>query len=295
MDIEKEKDWTGKTDGMPWMQRSLIFMFKYINIRILYAVMAVVVMFYMVFNHKGYIAMYRFFRKRFCFSPVKAFFNVYMNHYKFGQIILDRFAFYAGKRFDMTTVGNDNFSNLMKGEDGFIMLSSHVGNYELCGYHLKADTKKIYALVFAGETETVMKNRSKMFEGHNINMIPVLSDMSHLFAVNNALSDGNVVSMPGDRVFGSQKSISCKFFGESAKFPYGPFATAVQRELPMLPVFVMKESCKSYRIYVHKIDYPQEGKRAEKAAFMAQEFASLLETTLKSYPTQWFNYYDFWS
>lgn len=295
MEVVKEKEWSGKTDGMPWMHRSLVFMFKWINIRFFYAVMGFVVIFYMIFNRMGYLSMYSFFRKRFNFSPLKSFCYVYLNHFKFGQIILDRFAFYAGNKFEMEIIGNDSFTDLLKQDEGFLMLSSHVGNYELCGYHLKSDSKKIHALIFAGEAETVMQNRAKMFDGHNICMIPVKSDMSHLFAVNNALGDGDIVSMPGDRVIGSQKSLMCRFFGADASFPYGPFATAVQREVPILPIFVMKESSKKYKIFVNKIDFPQEGRRNEKAPVMAQQFAQMLESTVREYPTQWFNYYDFWS
>ena len=250
MDESNNIKWSGKTGGQKWMQKSLIFLFKWINIRILYAVMSLVIPFYMLFNRKGYMSMYSYFHERLSYTPFKSFINVYVNHYTFGQIILDRFAFYAGKRFNINIIGNENYENLINEENGFIMLSSHIGNYELAGYHLKATKKNIYALIFGGETETVMKNRSKMFDGHNINMIPVKSDMSHLFEINNALRDGNIVSMPGDRIFGSAKYVDLMFLGKNAKFPMGPFAIAAQRDVPIISIFVMKEATYNYTIYV---------------------------------------------
>lgn len=285
--------WSGKTGGNKWMQKSLIILFKWINIRLLYLIMALVIPFYMIFNRKGYMSIYRYFRHRYSYSPFKSFVNVYLNHFTFGQVILDRFAFYSGKRFNINIIGNEKYEELINGENGFLMLSSHIGNYELAGYHLKAKNKSIYALIYGGETETVMKNRRKMFEGHNINMIPVTSDMSHLFEINNALRDGNIVSMPGDRIFGSTKYLELMFLGETAKFPLGPFAIAAQRDVPILSVFVMKESTNYYTIYVKRIDSTATN-RKERIDFMAKQFVSNLEEVISKYPKQWFNYYNFW-
>lgn len=293
MDESNNIKWSGKTGGQKWMQKSLIFLFKWINIRILYAVMSLVIPFYMLFNRKGYMSMYSYFHERLSYTPFKSFINVYVNHYTFGQIILDRFAFYAGKRFNINIIGNENYENLINEENGFIMLSSHIGNYELAGYHLKATKKNIYALIFGGETETVMKNRSKMFDGHNINMIPVKSDMSHLFEINNALRDGNIVSMPGDRIFGSVKYVDLMFLGKNAKFPMGPFAIAAQRDVPIISIFVMKEATYNYTIYVNEIN-SSGNNRKEKVESMSKQFINNLEDIVLKYPTQWFNYYNFW-
>ena len=285
--------WSGKTGGQKWMQKSLVFLFKWVNIRFLYVVMSLVIPFYMLFNRKGYMSMYSYFHERLSYTPFKSFINVYVNHYTFGQIILDRFAFYAGKRFNINIIGNENYENLINEENGFIMLSSHIGNYELAGYHLKATKKNIYALIFGGETETVMKNRSKMFDGHNINMIPVKSDMSHLFEINNALRDGNIVSMPGDRIFGSAKYVDLMFLGKNAKFPMGPFAIAAQRDVPIISIFVMKEATYNYTIYVNEIN-SSGNNRKEKVESMSKQFINNLEDIVLKYPTQWFNYYNFW-
>lgn len=290
---ESNNKWSGKTGGHKWMQKSLIVIFKWTNIRFLYFIMAFVIPFYMIFNRKGYMSIYTYYHDRLSYSPFKSFINVYINHYRFGQIILDRFAFYAGKRFNISIIGNEYYEGLMQKNEGFLMLSSHIGNYELAGYHLKAKNKNIYALIYSGETETVMKNRGKMFEGHNINMIPVKADMSHLFEINNALREGNVVSMPGDRIFGSSKHLDLKLLGQKAKFPLGPFITAAQRGLPILSIFVMKESTHEYTIYVKKIESTITN-RNEKIEAMANQFVSNLEEMVLKYPAQWFNYYNFW-
>ena len=178
--------------------------------------------------------------------------------------------------------------------EGLLLLSSHIGNYEIAGYSLKPKKKKFNALVFGGETATVMENRQRLLSQNNMSMILVKEDLSHLFAINAALDNGDIVSMPADRIFGSQKNVECQFFGAKAKFPLGAFAMATQKNVPVLAVFVMKEGMKKYHAYVKAIECnPQSGKR-EQMAQLAQSYAEQLETIVRCYPTQWFNYFDFW-
>lgn len=276
------------------MQKALIAVFKVVPLEVIYGVMALVVPFYMLFNHKGYTSMYHFFRRRLGKKPLSAFWHVYLNHYAFGQVVLDRFATYAGRRFKLEIDGNENFLRLCEGEKGFVMLSSHVGNYEQAGYMLRSDRKSFNALVYAGESATVMSERNKQFAGSNIHMIPVQADMSHLFIINKSLDVGNIVSMPADRCFGSTKSVPCQFFGATAQFPLGPFATAVQKEVPALAVMVMKEGAHSYRAFVRQLPVDTTLPHRKQMAALAQSFATTLEEIVRQYPHQWYNYYEFW-
>jgi predicted LPLAT superfamily acyltransferase len=295
-DIGHEQ-WSGKTGGMKWMQKSLIALFKMTPLHVVYIVMGCVIPFYMLFAHKGYISIYHFFRNRLGYSPLKSFINVYINHYTFGKVILDRFAVYSGRKFHIEIEGYEYFKELSSKENGFLQLSSHVGNYELAGYSLNSEMKRFNALVFPGETETVMKNREKVLSQNKIQMIPVESDFSHIFLINNALMNGEIVSIPGDRIFGSSKSVECTFFGKKAKFPLGPFAIAVEREVQAISVFVMKEGVTKYRIFVKPVNLPEDANmnRREKMNALAQVFADNLESIIRRYPTQWFNYYEFWN
>ena len=290
----QHNEWSGKTDGQPWMQRSLIAMFRVLPLWLIYGVMALVVPFYMIFNRKGYKAMYRFFRDRLGYGRWKSFWKVYANHFRFGQIILDRFGVYAGKKYRFIVDGQELMDELEKHSEGFVSLSSHVGNYEIAGYSLKPKSKRFNALVYAGETATVMENRQKMLSQNNMSMIPVREDMSHLFLLNNAIDNGEIVSMPADRIYGSQKAAECMFFGEKARFPLGAFALAAQKNVSMLAVFVMKESYRTYHAYVREIQCDREAKIREQMCQLAQNFADNLEEIVKKYPTQWFNYFDFW-
>ncbi|MBR1539461.1 MAG: lysophospholipid acyltransferase family protein [Bacteroidales bacterium] len=289
-------NWHGTTDGTPWMQRTLLRLFRFLPLWLVYGVTALVIPFYLVFDRRGYRASYAFYRRRLGRGPLRSFLDVYANELSLGKVVMDRFALYAGRKFDMQVEDMPVFERLSAGEAGFVQVSSHVGNYEMAGYTLRTDRKRMFALVFAGETETVMTQRAARFSGSNIEMVPIADDMSHLFTLNSALLDGAIVSMPGDRIFGSQKSFRCEFFGAPAQFPAGPFLLAAQRSVPMLSVFVMKEGLRRYRAYIRPLG---EGLDAglparSRAEALAAGFARELEAVVRRYPHQWFNFYDFW-
>ena len=266
----------------------LIRWLRHTSLYISYWCMGWIVPFYMLFRHQGYVASYRFYRQRFGMNPLHAFAYVYLNHFRFGQIIIDRFAAYAGRHFLIEIENHGLYDELEGGESGFVQIGSHVGNYELAGYFLAFTHKTFNALVFGGETEIIMASRVRMLSAHGIRIVPVSSDLSHIFVLNDALRTGNIVSMAGDRIFGSQRSVSCDFLGGKASFPLGPFAMAMQYDVPMLAVFVMKTGVKSYKIHLRKL-------QGNSAPMLAQCFATELEHIIKLYPTQWFNFYDFWT
>lgn len=289
------KEWKGSTAGTPWMHRWLIRSLRVLPLRFVYAGAVVfVIPFCMLFAHKGYISIYHFFRRRLGQKSLRAFWNTYVNHCHFAQVIIDRFYVYGGGRFDFEIENYDLYLRLAAESGGFVILSAHVGNYEVAGYTLAAKTKRFNALVYGGEAQTVMQNRSHILTQNNIRMIPIQGDMSHLFAMSNALAEGESVSIPADRIFGSPRHVECSLFGETARLPLGPFAIAAQRDVPVIAINVMKESAKKYHIYIKQL-VAEGNTLRERSRNLALQYAKNLEETIKDYPTQWFNYYEFWN
>lgn len=289
------KAWKGKTEGTERMHSGLVVLFRFLNLRVAYAFMAVfVIPFYLLFAHQGYIAQYHFFRRRMRYGVLKSFLFTYKNHFRFGQVILDRFAAFAGVKFHFKIEGYNRLLEEMKHGEGIVILSAHMGSYELAGYAFKSETKRYNALVFPGESHVVMEGRSRLLSQNNIRMIPVREDFSHIFTLNAALADGEIVSIPGDRIFGSPKSVNCRFFGSEARFPLGPYALAVSRDATVMATFVMKESAYRYHAFIYPLKVRTELKRNERAQDLAQQMAARMEEVLEKYPCQWFNYFEYW-
>lgn len=66
------------------------------------------------------------------------------------------------------------------------------------------------------------------------------------------------------------------------------------RGLDVLAVNVMKSGTTSYRIYVKPLDYDKQASRQQQVSQLASSYAAELERILTMYPTQWYNFYDFW-
>ncbi len=290
-----KQEWAGTTYGNEWMHKWLIRMLRYIDVRILYLFVALfIIPVCLVLNPSRGIA-YRYFRQRIGYGRMKSAWKTYVNHCLFGQVVVDKFAMYAGKKFVVEIENYNEFiDRAARKEEGFVQLSAHIGNYEIAGYTLAVEGKRFNALVFAGEKASVMRNRSKMFTGTNISMIAIQPDMSHLFEIDKALTDGGIVSMPADRINGSKKCIELDFLGAKAKFPLGPFSVATMRGLDVLAVNVMKDSLTSYKIYVTPLLYDKGATRQEQIKQLSEAYVAELEKRVRQYPEQWYNYFKFW-
>ncbi len=290
-----EKAWAGTTYGNAWMHRWLIRMLRYIDVRVLYAFTAIFVIPVCLFVNPSGAIIYRYFRKQHGYGPLKSALKTYQNHCQFSQVVIDKFATYAGKTFRMEIEGIEHFQQLAKGEESFVMLSSHIGNYEIAGYTLSSEQKPLNALVFFGEKASVMDNRAKLFADTNTRMIPIRPDMGHLFEIDQALQNGEIVSMPADRLLGSQKKLQIPFLNGTAAFPYGPFSIATLRGLNVLAIHVMKQSARTYKIYVTPLCYNREAPRQQQIQELAQQYVAEVQRIVKLYPTQWYNYFEFWT
>lgn len=294
--MRQQKKWSGVTGGGSWGRKSLTLLFRYVNVTVGYAALIPVVPFYMLFARRSFLAIYRYFRKQWLFSPFKSLCKTYVNHLVFGQCMLDRFAMYAGRqqRFSVSLTGNDAFTSLLDNPKGFILAGAHVGNFEMSGYMLRQNKKRINTLVFGGESKDMIRQKLKTFAKNNIALLSTEDDMSHIFAINRALTTGEIVCMTCDRNVGSTKSVTCRFLNGEADFPQGAFALAAHFDVPIVTVFVMKEARTSYSIYVSTLSAEATGKQ-EKIKQLAELYAGTLENVVRRYPEQWFNFFEFWS
>lgn len=289
------RQWGGSTFGNGWMHANLIRILRHVDTRVLYVFSDIfVVPFCLLFN-KSRKYSYRFFRNSIGCGFWKSCWFTYRNHCLFAQVVIDRFAMYAGKRFDVSVEGIEQFKELESKDEGFIHLSSHIGNYEIAGYTLNSTEKKIYAVVYPHEKESVTRNREHMFSKTNVDMIAMGQDMAYLYEIDSAISNGDIVSFPSDRFMEGSRYIELSFLGKKAKFPLGPFSVTTMRGVEVLAVNVMKTGLGKYRIFVTRLPYDKSAGRSDQIRQLSRAYVSELEKMVRQYPLQWFNLYEFWS
>ena len=294
----QKRQWTGVTGGGMLGQKLLIILFKFVNVKAVYWVLWLVTPFYMLFSRKSYNAIYRYFRLQCSYQPLKAFYKTYRNHIIFGQCMFDRLSIFAGQYnvFKQQFTGYEHVERLMQNKSGFIVATAHAGNFEISGYLSGQMQKGILTMTFGGESKIITSNRAKHLNANDITALNNSSDMSHIFILRDALLAGQMVTMMCDRMLGSEKSIECQFMNGRADFPQGPFALAINANVPVIAIFVMKEKKSVYHVYITplEIDNIEKMNRQEKISAYANQYVSALEKVLHKYPEQWFNYYEFW-
>lgn len=289
--------WDGRTGGGAFGQGFLLWVLSFVSVRVLYPILYLAIPFYLLIGKKGRHAIYQYFRERHHFPPMKAAWSTFRNHILFGQVVLDKFAMLAGNRKQFQILGEGKcISSMMSEEKGFFIVGAHVGNLELSGLCYPVQKKRINAIISMTERAAFQKRRDDAFETSNINLIPVMPDMSHLFTIKEVIEKGEVVVIPSDRLWGSTKSVTCDLLDGTADFPIGTFRLAAQLGVPVLSLFIMKEKGTTYKVYEQRInlhsELPNSVKRAEA---MASDFVHVLEEILRKYPMQWFNFFPFWN
>ena len=292
-----ERQWSGKTDGGNFGQRFLFAVLKSVPVRVFYPILIFVVPVYCVVNHRAFGYIKSYFHEIHHFSPWKSFWKTIQNHFVFGKVVLDRFAILAGnaKQFVIDVPDNELFMQLLNRPEGFIVAGSHIGNFELSGHFFNQDKKKINIIVYDGEGATMQDRRRASFLSHNVRMIALSKDFSHIYEIKDALERGEIIAVACDRVFGSNKTLKVNFLNKDAHFPIGPFLLAAQMDCLIISLVAVKKRGTRYQAFLRIFDKPSEqSNMRQRSQFIAEQYSDFLASILRQYPEQWFNFYDFW-
>jgi predicted LPLAT superfamily acyltransferase len=292
-------DWKGKTRGGLAGYKIFIAVLKYPGLPFAYFLLYFVAFYFFVFSPGSFRNIFYFYRKRLAFGFVKSIFSVYRNYYNFGQVILDKTATLAGfnAQFSFDFDGEEYLRHMAVSGHGGLLISAHVGNFEMAGHMLERLETRVNILMLDAEHEKI-KQYLSTFTTKSFNIIPIGADNTHIFAVSEALRNHEIVCMHGDRFMPGSKTITSKFLDQEAHFPSGPFYLAMKFKVPVSFVFAMKDSRKHYHFYATPpVTYNQPltlAGRDEKLQQIIKEYINSVEEKINKYPFQWFNYYDFW-
>ncbi len=288
------KEWEGKSRGSVFGYKIFIFLIKKLGIRSAYFLLYFVAFYFCFFSFKSTRATYYYFRKRRHCSRWMSAMIVYKNYLVFGQTILDKLAISSGlrNRFTYEFDGGEKIKDLMKNKKGGIMISAHVGNFEIADFFFgEVDiNSQIYLVTTDAERAEIKSYLERVTAKSRIKFIIVKEGLDHIFEIKSALDQGDLVCFTGDRYFEEQKQMTGLLLGKEAKFPAGPFMLGSRLQVPVLFVYVMKETSTHYHLYARTA----EVKRGD-AQGLLQEYTQSVSWILDKYPLQWFNYFDFWN
>lgn len=288
--------WQGKSKGNKLGYRIFIGVLRYGGVRPAYFLLAFVSCYYCLFSWSSSKSIFQYFHDKLGYSRFRALISVYRNYYVFGQTLIDKIVVMAGlpNRFSFHFDGEENLHHVVSGGKGGILLSAHLGNWEVAGHLFTRLNTRINIVMFDGEHERIKSYLAGITGGRHVNVIVLKDDLSHIYAIHDALTKQELVCMHADRFLEGNKTAEMSFLGEAARFPIGPFLLAATFRVPVSFVFAFKETTKHYHLYATEPKaYPGAKQGGLEQAM--KDFVQVMEEKVQQYPLQWFNYYDFWS
>lgn len=287
--------WKGKSKGTITGYKIFVWCIRNIGIRSSYFVLYFVASYYFLFLKKSNRYIFYYFQNRLGYGYRKAKSSVFKSYFTFGKVLIDKTAISAGLREKYTYEfdGIENLRNLLAEKRGGVLISAHIGNFEIAEHFFAdIDFDCQINLVTTDQEVTVIKEylESVAVKQSNIKFIYVKDDMSHIFEINQALSNNELICFTGDRYFEGSKYLEADLLGKSAKFPAGPFLIASRLGVPVVYVYVMKEKNLHYHLYARVA----ENIKNRDSQGLLSSYVRNLESMIVKYPLQWFNYFDFW-
>ena len=288
------QSWKGKSKGNTLGYRIFIAVLRFAGIRPAYFLLRFVTFWYFLFS-SSFWYMYSYFRRRIGFGKLRSYLSVYKNYYALGQTIIDKIVVMSGMKvpFTFSFEGENYIEDIMAGGRGGILISAHVGNYEIAAYYFKRLPVKVNIIMVDQERQQLKEYLQSVMSDRQLNIITIKEDFSHIYEISHALQKNELIAIHADRYVAGSKTIEGTLFGTKTNFPIGPFILATTFKVPVSYVFCFKETAKHYHLYATP---PVEYKANKQIAIpeALNDYTRELESKMKQYPEQWFNYYDFW-
>lgn len=220
-------------------------------------------------------------------------FRAFRTLWRFAQTISDAAGYRVNRAdFDYEIEGG-NFLEELAQADGAILLTAHMGNYDLGAALFAQKFQREIRMVRAPEPHAESAQhlaKSVAESGKGAVKITYSSDGALVaFDLLNAVRSGEIVSIQGDRVIGGVAEVTNEMFGHRVHLPSGPFTLALVAQKPIFPLFIVRAGHYRYRIIAReRIDVPRGGQRREDIDAAATKWAHVLEAVVRQHWDQWF-------
>ena len=225
----------------------------------------------------------------------------------FGQALADRFAAWLGQipldRLDIE--GKDQVVDKLNRGQGVVLLTSHLGNIELCRAlaSLSSPDRElpVNVLVHTRHAEAfnrILANVNPETHFRLIQIDTIGPDTAILLS--DMIERGEIVAIAADRVPANSTANDttvAKFLGGDAHFPKGALVLSSILACPVFTVFCTRNGQGGFLLEIHPLADPlllPRKQRQEQITMYTQRYANQLEKVCKKAPLEWFNFFDFW-
>jgi Kdo2-lipid IVA lauroyltransferase/acyltransferase len=181
--------------------------------------------------------------------------------------------------------GWEEVEDVMSKGRGAVMVTGHIGNWELAGAYVAARGIPLDAIVrgMANPLFDAYINRTREQMG-----MTIVHDSEAVRRTPRSLRAGRAVAFVADQGVLGLASTFVPFFGRPAKTPRGAAVFALRFEVPVLFVVALRQPNGCFRVTVERIEARQTGDRDRDVDAIVARFTERLEHWVRVVPAQYF-------
>src|SRR4249919_774933 len=149
--------WQGRSKGTPLGYRIFVAIIKKLGVRSAYLLLSIVAFYYFLFSYKSSKIIFDFYHRKLKYNIPVSLYKLYRNYYLLGQTLIDKIAIMSGsgQNYTFNFDGEENLRMITGLQKGGLLLSAHIGNWEIAGYLLKRLNTRINIVMFDGEHQKI--------------------------------------------------------------------------------------------------------------------------------------------
>lgn len=294
--------WDGKSRSGVWGHLFFVFTVKWVGRWPAYLVLYFVTAWFLVRVPSARRASMQYLNR--AIGPatgLKALGRSYRHLLEFARTLVDRIVLGVEGPTGFTLAKENGIDRILAAsasKQGSILLTAHLGSWELAagllGDRLVAP---LDIVAFDGEEAAVRDAIERSSAKFKPSVLRVgRGDLAALDIIR-ALRLGHMVALQGDRTV-DERTVAVDFLGHPAHFPVGPFIVAALAGVPMIATFGMQVAPSRYEFTAFEAEpyvFDRARDRDEQLRGWVQAYADKLQSVVRAYPFQWFNFYDFWA
>jgi lauroyl/myristoyl acyltransferase len=226
--------------------------------------------------------------------------RIYATMWSFAWCLTERYERLTTARpFHQTIETLEHWNAVTSGASGFVMVTAHLGMYEVGSMVPTAHGPRHVNLVREPEldprAQEFIRQSVRSVEGERYTMHFQTDDPLQGMVFLDGLRRGEIVAIQGDRPRTGSRTVDVTLFGRPIALPSGPASLARTAEVPMLPVFSFREGRRRCRIvFCPPITVPRTANREADLTWAMSRVAAAVEGAVRAAPHQWFVFRELW-
>ena len=188
----------------------------------------------------------------------------------------------------------ERFLEQLSSGNGAIVLTAHMGNYDLGAALFAQRFHRKMKIVRAPEPDALSAQHVDLaLQQSSAGAVRVgysSEGPSLAFDLLNELRSGEIICIQGDRVVGDVAHTPVRIFNREISLPNGPFVLSLVSATPIYPLFIVRTGWRRYRIIAREpiVCARANASRDEVIAEAMQRWSHVLEEITRDYWSQWF-------